>query len=216
MQPQDEDRRAALALTPVSRETEARLARFAEELRRWQRVKNLVSPASLDRIWTRHIADSLQLLEHAPAGAARWVDLGSGAGFPGLPIAIRAAEERPGLRVTLIESNGRKCAFLNAAIRATGAAAQVVQSRAETVLPRLAGSAEVVTARALAPLATLLGWAAPLLTTGAVGLFPKGREVERELTEAAACWRFDAELLPSRTDPEGRIVRVTALHERLP
>jgi 16S rRNA (guanine527-N7)-methyltransferase len=114
--------------------------------------------------------------------------------------------------VDLVESNSRKCAFLRHVIRLTGADASVREGRIEAVLPDLA--ADVVTARALAPLTVLLGLSAPLLKAGATGLFLKGRGFERELTEAAECWRFDADLLPSRTDPEGRIVRVTGLDER--
>jgi 16S rRNA (guanine527-N7)-methyltransferase len=114
------------------------------------------------------------------------------------------------MHVDLVESNGRKCAFLRHVVRLSDAAATIHQARAEAIVGRFAG-AEVVTARALAPLSQLLAWAEPLLTTGTMGLFPKGREVEPELTEAAKSWRFDVELLPSRTDSEGRIVRVHGL-----
>jgi 16S rRNA (guanine527-N7)-methyltransferase len=206
-----DDRSAALALRPVSRETAERLDTLARELRRWQEVKNLVGPGTLDRVWTRHIADSLQLLDLAPQ-ARTWVDLGAGAGFPGLVLGI-AARERNGMRVDLVESNGRKCAFLRHVIRLTEAPATVHQARIEAVIGRFAG-AEVVTARALAPLAQLLAWTEPLLTTGTTGLFPKGREVEAELTEASKSWRFDAELVPSLTDSESRIVRIHSLKAR--
>jgi 16S rRNA (guanine527-N7)-methyltransferase len=206
------DREAALALAPVSRETLARLETLAAELRRWQGVKNLVGPKTLNTMWTRHIADSLQLLDLAP-DARRWVDLGSGAGFPGLVLGI-AALERPGMTVDLVESNGRKCAFLRHVVRATGARATVHDARIEAVIDGFAG-AQVVTARALAPLAELLAWAEPLLRNGAVGLFPKGREVDAELTEAAKSWTYEAELLPSRTDSQARIVRIHSLKARL-
>jgi 16S rRNA (guanine527-N7)-methyltransferase len=205
------DRKAALALTPVSRETLRRLEILTEELRRWQGVKNLVGPKTLETVWTRHIADSLQLLDFAPR-ARRWLDLGSGAGFPGLVLGI-AALERPGMQVDLVESNGRKCAFLRHVVRLTGAPVRVHAARLEAVIGSFAG-AEVVTARALAPLTQLLAWTEPLLTSGAIGLFPKGREVESELTEAAKSWTFEAELLPSRTDSEARIVRVHSLTQR--
>jgi 16S rRNA (guanine527-N7)-methyltransferase len=208
---EDLDRAAALAICPVSRETAARLDLLGRELRRWQAVKNLVGPGTLDHIWTRHIADSLQLLALAPE-AAKWVDLGSGAGFPGLVLGI-AALERSGLSIDLVESNGRKCAFLRHIARLTGAPVSVHTARVEAVIDRFAG-ADTVTARALAPLSQLLAWAEPLLTTGSMGLFPKGREVEAELTEAAKSWRFDAELIPSRTDSEGRIVRIQSLKAR--
>jgi 16S rRNA (guanine527-N7)-methyltransferase len=159
----------------------------------------------------RHIADSLQLLDITPE-AKSWVDLGSGAGFPGLVLGI-AALERDGMRVDLVESNGRKCAFLRHVVRLTGASVTVHQARVEAVIGRFA-DADVVTARALAPLSQLLVWTEPLLTTGATGLFPKGREVEAELTEAAKSWRFEAELVPSRTDSAGRIVRIHSLKAR--
>jgi 16S rRNA (guanine527-N7)-methyltransferase len=202
------DRAVALALTPVSRETGERLDILARELRRWQEVKNLVGPGTLDRVWTRHIADSLQLLDLAPE-ARTWVDLGSGAGFPGLVLGI-AAGERAAMHVELVESNGRKCAFLRHVVRLTGASVTVHQARVEAVIGRFT-AAEIVTARALAPLAQLLAWAEPLLTTGAAGLFPKGREVEAELTEAAKSWRFEADLVPSRTDSDARIVKIYSL-----
>jgi 16S rRNA (guanine527-N7)-methyltransferase len=197
----------------VSRETSARLDLLIAELGRWQRVKNLVGPATLGEIWTRHIADSLQLLAIEPQ-ALRWLDLGSGAGFPGLVIAI-ALSERPGAEVHLVESNSRKCAFLRHVGRATGAPARIHERRLETAVEEFAGTVEIVTARALAPLADLLGWTQALLKTGAVGLFPKGREVQAELTEAAESWRLETDLIPSRTDPDARIVRVRSLHERV-
>jgi 16S rRNA (guanine527-N7)-methyltransferase len=192
----------------VSRETGDRLALLAVELRRWQAVKNLVGPATLDEVWSRHIADSLQLADLAPEALA-WVDLGSGAGFPGLVIAIAIAD-RAGSRVHLVESNGRKCAFLRHAARVTGAPVAVRQGRIEDIAPGLAAETDVVTARAVAPLSQLLAWSQELLKSGAIGLFPKGRDVSSELTEAEKSWRFKAELLPSRTDSEARIVRVTS------
>jgi 16S rRNA (guanine527-N7)-methyltransferase len=211
VQEEADDRAAALALTPVSRETSGRLDLLARELRRWQEVKNLVGPGTVDRVWTRHIADSLQLLDIMPE-ARSWVDLGAGAGFPGLVIGI-AAMEQDGMRVELVESNGRKCAFLRHVVRLTGAPVSIHQARVEAVIGRFVGH-DVVTARALAPLPQLLAWAEPLLTTGTTGLFPKGREAEAELTEAAKSWRFDAELVPSRTDSAGRIVRIHSLKAR--
>jgi 16S rRNA (guanine527-N7)-methyltransferase len=201
----DDDRAEALALAPVSVGVEAKLATLADEVRRWQRVKNLVGPGTLDRIWTRHIADSLQLLDLAHE-ARTWLDLGSGAGFPGLVLGIVLAER--GGRVDLIESNGRKCAFLRQAARLTGAAASVHEGRLEALVPRFAGT-QVVTARALAPLPALIAWTEPLLKTGTLGLFPKGREAEAELTEARKSLRFESDVVPSRTDREGRIIRVT-------
>jgi 16S rRNA (guanine527-N7)-methyltransferase len=202
------DRDEAAVGAHVSRETGNKLALLAAELRRWQAIKNLVSPATLDEVWSRHIADSLQLADLAPE-ARTWLDLGSGAGFPGLVIALAIAG-RPGAQVHLVESNGRKCAFLRHAARATGAPVKVHEARIEAVAAGFAGKVDVVTARALAPLPQLLAWSQELLKSGAVGVFPKGRDARAELTEAEKSWRFNAELLPSRTDSEARIVRVTA------
>ena len=192
----------------VSRETKEKLALLEQELRRWQAIKNLVGPATLDRIWDRHIVDSLQLLDLAP-GARTWLDLGSGAGFPGLVLAI-AGQER-GLKVDLVESNSRKCAFLRHIARLTGADATVHEARLETIVPRFVGRTDVVSARALASLTNLLEWTEPLLKAGTIGLFPKGRDVESELTEARESWTFDVEILPSRTDTDARILRITSI-----
>jgi 16S rRNA (guanine527-N7)-methyltransferase len=192
----------------VSRETFQKLELLERELRRWQAIKNLVGPATLDQIWERHIVDSLQLLNLAP-NAGTWLDLGSGAGFPGLVLAIAGAER--GLNVHLVESNSRKCAFLRHIVRLTGAPAKVHEARLEAVLPDFIGKADVVSARALASLAMLLDWTAPLLKAGTMGLFPKGRDAEIELTEARKKWTFEAEILPSQTDPEARILRITSI-----
>lgn len=205
------DQEAALRLTPVSRETRRRLALYVEALHRWQPVQNLVAANTLPLVWTRHIADSIQLLDHA-SGAKKWLDLGSGAGFPGLVLAIVLAE-RADAMVDLVESNGRKCAFLREVIRETGAPARLHEGRLEGVVGAFSSEVDVVTARALAPLSQLLAWTAPLLRHGVMGLFPKGKEAMAELTEAAKSWKFTAELLPSRTDSHARIVRVTSLEE---
>ena len=207
-----ENRAAALALNPVSRETLDRLDRFVATLLTWQRRINLIAPATVGALWMRHIADSLQLVALAPA-ARVWVDLGSGGGFPGLAIACALAET-PGARVHLIESNGKKAAFLREAVRLTGAAAIVHHARIEQVLPTIDERVDVITARALAPLADLLALSDPLLKTGAQALFPKGQDVEAELTEAAKYWNIEATLVPSRTDPRGRIVSVQRAERR--
>jgi len=192
----------------VSRETLEKLELLERELRRWQAIKNLVGPATLDQVWDRHIVDSLQLLDLAPE-ARTWVDLGAGAGFPGLVLAI-AGQER-GLKVHLVESNSRKCAFLRQIARLTGASAIVHEARLEAVIPSFVGKADVVSARALASLTQLLEWTEPMLKTGTIGLFPKGRDVESELTEARKKWTFKADILPSRTDSEARILRITSI-----
>jgi 16S rRNA (guanine527-N7)-methyltransferase len=199
---------ASQATVNVSRETKEKLALLERELRRWQAIKNLVGPATLDHIWDRHIVDSLQLLDLMP-DARTWLDLGSGAGFPGLVLAI-AGQDR-GLKVDLVESNSRKCAFLRHIVRLTGANAAIHEARLETLVPSFVGRTDVVSARALASLVKLLEWTEPLLKTGTTGLFPKGRDVESELTEARESWTFDMEILPSRTDSEARILRITSI-----
>jgi 16S rRNA (guanine527-N7)-methyltransferase len=201
------DREAARRLLTVSRETWARLDAYVDLLRRWQAIKNLVGPSALPQIWCRHIADSAQLADLAP-DARVWADLGSGAGFPGLVVAILRAENNE-TRVHLIESDGRKAGFLREAVRTTGVRASVHHARIEQVLPAL-GLVDVVSARALAPLPQLIRLCQTALENGAQGLFPKGQYLDHELTEATKSSKFIFELIPSRTDRNARIVRVRA------
>jgi 16S rRNA (guanine527-N7)-methyltransferase len=203
------DRRRALALNPVSRETARRIDRFVELLLKWQRVTNLIAPSSIPGLWTRHVADSLQLLPLAP-DAHIWIDLGTGGGFPGLVLGCALADMQ-GASVHLVESNGKKAAFLREAVRITGAAANVHHARAEVFVETWEGPVDVVTARALAPLPALLDLADPLIKRGAKALLLKGQHVEAELTEAAKCWNIETEVLSSRTDPKGRIVLIRKL-----
>jgi 16S rRNA (guanine527-N7)-methyltransferase len=203
------DRAQALTLTPVSRETLERLDLFVELLLDWQRRVNLIAPSTEPVLWTRHIADSLQLLALAPE-AHVWADLGSGAGFPGLVIACALAD-RPGALVHLVESNGKKTAFLREAARATAAPVVVHALRVADFVKNAPDGIGAVTARALAPLPDLLAAAYPLLKTGAIGVFPKGQNADAELTEAAKCWRFQQTLAASRTDPKARIIVVRSL-----
>jgi len=204
------DRARALALTPVSRETLERLDRFVALLLAWQRRTNLIAPSTVPLLWTRHIADSLQLLELAPEARA-WIDLGSGGGFPGLVLACALAGT-PGARVHLIESHGKKAAFLREAQRLTATPASVHAMRIEEFVPAYDGPVDVITARALAPLKSLFEQSFPLLgKSGAIALFPKGQHAELELREAresptVQAWAMDARLVRSRTDPAGRIV----------
>jgi 16S rRNA (guanine527-N7)-methyltransferase len=163
-----------------------------------------VSPSDIGSLWSRHIADCAQLPALLPA-ARRWVDIGSGAGLPGIVIALVAP---PGSTVALIESNRRKCAFLRQAVRATGAPATVHEGRAEVLLADWTRPTDAVTARAIAPLGALLGLAAPVLERGAVGLFPKGRSAQREIDEAILTIDFDLVKHPSRIDPAGTILEV--------
>jgi 16S rRNA (guanine527-N7)-methyltransferase len=203
------DREQALALTPVSRETVERLDRFVDLLLDWQRRVNLIAPSTEPMLWTRHIADSLQLLALAPE-ASVWADLGSGAGLPGLVIACALAD-RPGALVHLVESNGKKTVFLRDAARATEAPIVVHPVRVGDFAKNAPDGIEAVTARAFAPLPDLLAAAYPLLKTGAIGVFPKGQNADAELTEAAKCWRFQETLAASRTDPKARIIVVRSL-----
>ncbi len=204
------DRDRALALTPVSRETLARLDRFIALLLETQAHTNLIGAGTIPELWTRHVADSLQLLDLAP-DAQVWLDLGSGAGFPGLVIACALAD-RPGAAVHLVESTGKKADFLRGVAAALALPATVHHIRAEQFSPDFA--ADVITARAVAPLPKLFGYVAPLLESGAKALLPKGQDVEAELTEAAKYWKIEADLVASRTNPAGRIVVVRALTPR--
>jgi 16S rRNA (guanine527-N7)-methyltransferase len=206
------DKAAALALTPVSRETEARLDRYLDLLREWQAKTNLVAPSTLPRLWTRHIADSLQLLSLAPS-AKIWVDLGSGGGFPGVVLACALAETE-GARIHLIERNAKKSAFLREALRVTGAPGVVHLAEIGHTVDRFEGSVDCVTARALAPLHQLVGFAEPLVQKGAKALFLKGQDVEVELTEATRYWNIEPKLTPSRTGGQGWIVELDRIERR--
>jgi 16S rRNA (guanine527-N7)-methyltransferase len=205
------DRSRALALTPVSRETLDRLDRFVAVLLAWQQHTNLIAASTEPTLWTRHVADSLQLLRLAPQ-ARIWVDLGSGGGFPGLVIACALAD-MPGVRVHLVESSTKKAAFLREAARAAEAPAEVHAVRIEDFVENLAVPVDVVTARALAPLAGLLTATYPLLKVGALGLFPKGQDVDAELTAAAKCWSIQSSLVPSLTDPRAKIVCISGIEK---
>lgn len=207
-----DDKARALALFPVSRETLARLDRFVEVLMLGTERQNLIGPSTIPTIWTRHIADSLQLLDLAP-NAKVWVDFGAGAGFPGIPIACALAGQE-GAAVHLVESVGKKANFLREAVQATGVPAAVHQVRAEIFAAEHGDSVDVVTARALAPLKVLCDLAFPLIQRGAIGLFPKGQDVDTELTEATKYWNIEATKAPSKTSPDGSIVIVTGLTRR--
>jgi 16S rRNA (guanine527-N7)-methyltransferase len=207
------DRDRALDLTPVSRETLARLDRFVDLLLLWQKTTNLIAPSTIQNLWTRHVADSLQILDLAP-DALHWVDFGSGGGFPGVVLACGLAD-RPGTHVHLIESNTKKAAFLREACRLTAVPANVHAERIERFVDRFDGRVDIVTARALAPLSGLLTLSAPILCKkGVQGLFLKGRDAELELRDAGKSWMMETTLIPSRTDPNGRIIRVGALRPR--
>jgi 16S rRNA (guanine527-N7)-methyltransferase len=202
------DRAQAIALNhdSVSRETWNRLDGLVERLLQVQQHTNLVAASTLPQVWTRHVADSLQLLDLVP-GSTRWIDIGSGAGFPGLVIACALAGV-DGAEVHLVESIQKKANFLRESANALGVPAIVHSRRIEDFAKSNKRTFDVVTARAVAPLDKLLGYANPLLKRGGVGLFPKGQDVEAELTAASKSWTIEADLIPSKTDPRGRIVRV--------
>ena len=206
------DKAAALALTPVSRETEARLDRYIALLLEWQAKTNLVAPSTLPTLWTRHISDSLQLLSLAPT-AKSWVDLGSGGGFPGVVLACALAE-LPGARIHLVERIAKKAAFLREAIRVTGAPGTVHLADIGDTVDRIAGPIDCVTARALAPLHQLIGFAEPWVRKGATALFLKGQDVEAELTEATKYWNIEPKLHSSRTGGGGWIVELGSIERR--
>jgi 16S rRNA (guanine527-N7)-methyltransferase len=206
------DKAAALALTPVSRETEARLDRYVRLLVEWQAKTNLIAPSTIPQLWTRHIADSLQLLDLAPS-ARSWLDFGSGGGFPGVVLACAMAEHE-GASVQLVERNAKKAAFLREALRVTGGAGSVILADIGDYVDSLEAPVDCVTARAVAPLHMLLGYAEPLVRRGAKALFLKGQDVESELTEATKYRNIEPVLHPSRTGGHGWIVELNAIERR--
>jgi 16S rRNA (guanine527-N7)-methyltransferase len=199
---------AFAAAFDVSRETLRALEAYRTLLEHWNRRINLVSRASLPGFWHRHAADSAQLWDHRPPGARRWLDLGSGAGFPGLVIAMLASERQPELQVVLVESDHRKAAFLGAVAAELALAVTIRAERIEALPPQ---AADVVSARALAPLPRLLDHLDRHRAPGGIGLFLKGEAVHKEIASAAARWRFEHRIHPSRTDPHAAIFEIGAL-----
>ncbi len=185
-----------------------KLERYAATLIQWRARMNLVGRSTLPELWQRHMLDSAQLVELIPSGVRTAVDLGSGAGFPGLVVAIIAAPTHPALRLHLIESDRRRAAFLAQVIGDTGAPAEVHAVAIEKA-PALAP--EIIMARACAPLSRLLSYAARFWQPHTTGLFLKGQDVEEELTEARKSWRLDFELIPSRSHTSGKILKVSGL-----
>jgi 16S rRNA (guanine527-N7)-methyltransferase len=197
----------------VSRETLARLGCYAELLARWQRSTNLVAASTLRHVWSRHFADSAQILALAPE-ARLWLDLGTGAGFPGLVIALLAADNS-GFRMHLVDSNAKKCAFLAEAARATKLSVDIHNERIEEFAqkaPRLIP--DIVCARALAPLPRLFELAAPFFGERTRGLFLKGRAAEAELEGARSLWDFEGRLHQSITSEDSSIVEIMHLRRR--
>lgn len=202
----DESCRSLLAGLDVSRETLQRLSAYVELLLQWQKRINLISPATVPEIWTRHILDSTQLMQIKPQ-ARDWLDLGSGGGLPGLVIGCFLADV-PGGHIHLVESNGKKAAFLRHVAISLDLPVHVTVGRIEDVLESLP-QPEIVTARALASLTDLIGYTNLLLKKGGIGLFPKGRDAEEELTEAQRNWQFSVTLHRSVTDSAAEIIEVS-------
>ena len=206
----------------VSRETLARLSAYQALLGKWQKSVNLVGPSTLDQFWGRHAADSAQILRHAPIGARNWLDLGSGAGFPGLILAIMLAEQDPQARLQLVESDRKKANFLRTVIRECGLTAVVHHMRIEALgelskdcppegaLAALCDT-HVITARALAALPLLAGLMAPFFNSSTIALLHKGRDWQDELTQARQYWTLQAKDHASMTDPSARLIELTGL-----
>jgi 16S rRNA (guanine527-N7)-methyltransferase len=193
-------------LGELPEDTLKRLQIYADLLEKWQHAVNLVGKSTLDDLWIRHFADSLQVSEAAP-DARRWLDLGSGAGFPGLVTAIKYAQD-PSAKVHLIEADRRKCAFMQTVTRATSAPAIVHCGRIEDVLPTLAERIDAVSARALAPLSVLVQYAEKFIEQGATGIFPKGKLFAAELTASLTAGKYLITTIESKTDPQARLVLV--------
>lgn len=189
----------------VSRETIDRLQAYAALLVKWNPKINLVAKSTIPDVWQRHMADSAQLWALAPKGAKTWMDIGSGAGFPGLVIAAIAAEKAPDLAITLVESDRRKSVFLQSAAREMGITVEVITKRIELLEPQ---NADIISARALSSLTQLLEFAEKHRKPSGVCLFPKGARVDSELTEASSCWHMAYETFPSMTDPDAVILRI--------
>ena len=196
---------------PVSRETMGRLTLYRDLLVKWQAKTNLVSPSTLPDFWERHVADSLQVVALKPE-ARFWTDLGSGGGFPGLVVAAVLADEKEAV-IRLVESNQKKCAFLRQAAGQMAAPVEVINRRIESATEQIQ-AAEVVTARALAPLAKLLEWTGEFLVGGRTALFMKGRDFRREIEDSRGDWKLDLVEHPSRIDPAGCVLEISKASRR--
>ena len=189
----------------VSRETIEKLEIYANLLRKWNKTINLVSPGTLDALWVRHFADSAQLLSLAPQNMRKWADLGSGAGFPGAVIAVLTESSHPDLTVTLIESDQRKATFLRAVARETETSFTVLAERCESAA-RL--EADVISARALAPLDVLLGYVSRHIARTGTALLSKGASAASEVELAEKTWSFTCKSIPSMTDTDAAILKI--------
>ena len=194
-----------LAQLNVSRETSERLKVLADLLAKWNPRINLVSKASLGDLWTRHILDSAQVFQMASHPVKHWVDIGSGGGFPGLVVAIMAPEQNSPMAVTLIESDQRKCAFLRTVLRETGVEGMVLAKRIEQTEHQ---NADILSARALSDLSSLLSFADHHLATNGTALLPKGVTWQKEVEMARESWSFDLDVITSKTEPSSVILKV--------
>ncbi len=203
---------AGCALTRPNEAVAQDLVRLHDLLVKWQKVQNLVSRETLNQIWDRHIADSLQLVDLVPTGTKRIVDLGSGGGFPALPLAIAFKDADIGF--TLVEANSRKVAFLRAVARELGLNLKVVDERIDSFVSRETSPVDLITARALASLDQLFGFSHPIWSAKTRALFHKGREHVEEMTESDARWRYDVVKHPSTIDETGVILEISNLQPR--
>lgn len=202
--------RMSATLVNVSREAHADLDRYLTLLRKWNKVVNLVSEATLEAVWTRHFEDSLQLLRYFPEGARTFADLGSGAGLPGIPLSILARAEGRALKGVLVESDQRKAAFLAQAVRELALDLRICTERIESTPPL---NMDVLTARALAPLDRLFGFAQRHLGPHGSAIFPKGARADEEISAARKRWKFTMTSWPSTTDPEAQILVFTDISD---
>lgn len=196
-------------LTRSVGEVVADLESYAQLLRKWQKVQNLVSRETLDAVWSRHFADSLQVLKLLRSTDRVIADIGSGGGFPALPLAI--ALKGRDIRFVLVEPNGRKVSFLRTVARELGLAVTVESRRSDEIDSRETGPVDVVTARAVASLPELCAMSAPLFSPQTRAIFHKGREHLQELAESRLVWDHDVLILPSDTDPNGVLLELSNL-----
>jgi len=191
--------------TNVSRETMERLTEYADLLKKWNPAINLVSKSTIDSLWSRHFYDSAQIYHFKPESPCKWVDIGSGGGFPGLVVAVLAKESAQDFHLTLVESDVRKSTFLRTVIRELGLNAEVVAKRVEEIPPL---NADILSARALAPLDKLLEFAYFHLKEGGFAIFPKGQKYKAEIDEANERWSYDLDKTVSKTNVEGAILKI--------
>lgn len=206
------DAESFFTVSGVSRETMGRLLAYEALLLKWQKSINLVSSATLTHLWARHMWDSAQLVALVPERAMRWLDIGSGAGFPGLVVAAML-RDRPDFRMDLIESDQRKGIFMREAARVMDIAVTVHSIRVEDWQPEEGALPDTISARALAPLGQILRWTSPFWGKDTIGLFPKGQTAKEELTQTRKDWIFEAEAIASQSDRSGTVLKLWGLKD---